>query len=129
MELSWSQTPGKVWWALESGPSGTSLALDDLRTPSSPVRSLAGGSLKHDQSTIFYNYVDETDYKESEEQLSDWLKDYRTRGVIRYCRELIQLSQPAPPPFQPCRVFQPGSTYSELIKCDIDTTAETVMAK
>lgn len=85
MELSWSQTPSKVWWALEtSGPSTTSLTLDDLRSPAppSPARSF-GDSLRLDKSTIFYNYVDEPDYKESEEELVDWLRDYRTRGVIR----------------------------------------------
>ena len=86
MEMSWSRTPNKVWWALEtSGASTTSLTLDDLRSPAppSPARSL-GDSLKLDKSTIFYNFVDEPDCKENEEDLSEWLKDYRTRGVIRY---------------------------------------------
>lgn len=89
MEVSWSQneTPNKVWWALESSElSSTALSspdVEDLRSPTSPTRSL-GDSLRLEQSSIFYNYVDETDYREGEEELSAWLKDYRTRGVIRY---------------------------------------------
>lgn len=85
MEMSWSQTPSKVWWALETGPSSTSLTLDDLRSPAppSPARSF-GDSLRLDKSTIFYNYVDEPDNEENEDYLKEWLKDYRTRGVIRY---------------------------------------------
>ena len=83
MELSWSQTPSKVWWALETGPSSTSLTVDDLRSPAPPSPRSPGDSLKHDKSTIFYNFVEEPDYKESEEEISEWLKDYRTRGVIR----------------------------------------------
>lgn len=85
MEMSWSGTPSKVWWALEtSGASSTSLSLDDLRSPPSPLKSV-GESLRLglENSTIFYNYADETDYRETEEELSEWLKEYRTRGVIR----------------------------------------------
>lgn len=91
---SWSEshTPkldSKVLWALEaSGPPGsvTSLALDDLRlrSHSTPLRSLGDTSLRPlDQSIVFYNYADQTDYKETEEDLVEWLKEYRTRGVIR----------------------------------------------
>jgi hypothetical protein len=88
MEMSWSQNeaPSKVWWALEtSGLSSTSLTADveELRSPASPTRSL-GDSLHLEQSSIFYNYVDESDYRESEEELSAWLREERTRGVIRY---------------------------------------------
>ena len=87
MEVSWSQneTPSKVWWALEaSGLSSTSLTADvsELKSPASPTRSL-GDSLRLEQSSIFYNYVDETDYMEGEEELSGWLREERTRGVIR----------------------------------------------
>lgn len=87
MELSWSQSeaPSKVWWGLEtSGFSSTSLTADvgELRSPASPTRSL-GESLRLEQSSIFYNYVDEADYREGEEELSAWLREERTRGVIR----------------------------------------------
>ncbi len=86
MELSWSQTPNKVWWALEaSGASSVSLSLDDLnRTPSSPFR-YGENSLRHDNDTsnIFYNYADETDYTETEEELIEWLRDDLSRGIIR----------------------------------------------
>lgn len=89
-ELSWSRTPSKVWWALENGsasPSSTSLSLDSLRSPTASLsRSIGGDSLRLDRSNVFYDYADETDYQEeTEEELAEWLKDYRGRGVIRYC--------------------------------------------
>lgn len=92
-EMSWSRTPSKVWWALENGsasPSSTSLSLDSLRSPTASLsRSIGSGgggdSLRLDRSNVFYDYADETDYQEeSEEELAEWLKDYRGRGVIRY---------------------------------------------
>ena len=82
MELSWSQTPSRVWWALSSGASVSSLGLDSLRSPSSSIRS-PGDTLRREKVDIFYNYADETDYQESEEEISEWLKEHRTRGVIR----------------------------------------------
>ena len=84
MELSWSQTPGKVWYALDGSSSFTNLGLDDLRSPASPTRSIGGTLRPEEQSKIFYNYADDTDYKESEEEIAEWIKEYRTRGVIRY---------------------------------------------
>ena len=92
MELSWSQTPSHVWGALEtSGPSSISLQVDDLSTLISPTRTTGkrggggGGSLRREDqsSTSFYNYVDEADCKEDKEDLTEWLKGYHTRGVVR----------------------------------------------
>lgn len=83
MELSWSQseTPNQVWGALEtSGPSSIALS-PDVHDLKSPTRSLGDSSLRLEQSSTFYNYVEETDYKE--EELSEWLRGDRTRGVIR----------------------------------------------
>ncbi len=86
MELSYSQTPSRVWWALEASQSLHQL--DDLRSaPASPMHAPA--SSRSQERTpgagnfVFYDYVDETDNQDSEEQLKEWLKQHRNRGIIR----------------------------------------------
>ena len=57
-------------------------------------------------SLNFYDYAEEI---MSEEMVINWLKEDTNHGVLR--------------------VYQPGSTYSELVKCTLDTDAEVVMSK
>ena len=78
MDLSWSQTPSSVWWALEQSGSTASLLGDSPASPSfSPNWKL--GSANN-----FYDYADEHDLGESEEEIMDWVKEHSSRGVIRY---------------------------------------------
>lgn len=78
MDLSWSQTPNSVWWALEQSGSTASLLGDSPASPTfSPNWKL--GSVNN-----FYDYADEHDLGESEEEIMEWVKEHSSRGVIRY---------------------------------------------
>ena len=102
----WNQIPGSMWWSI---PSTSTLVRErdrsySLDAPDSPryttdVRDRSF-SLK------FYEFAEEV---QTEENLKEWLKGGDDRGVIR--------------------VFQPNSTYSDLIKCNATTTAELVVSK
>ena len=88
VELSWSQTPSSVWWALETGTGASNLSLDNiLNSPAhKKVASSARKNLLHHQlssPTIFYNSLDETDFGEHEGDLEQWVAEDATRGVIR----------------------------------------------
>ena len=87
MELSFSQTPSRVWWALEASATSHSLQLDDLRAPSASPLYTSGSEVHGNElgvgNYVFYDYVDETDHKESNEELAKWLRQHRNRGIIR----------------------------------------------
>ena len=57
----------------------------------------------------FYQFVEEYQPDDANEDLLDWLKRDNLNGVVQ--------------------VYTPGSTYCDLVKSTISTTAETVMAK
>ena len=84
VELSWSQTPNSLWWALES--SVTTTSLDDLLSSPTTSPQRHAGSLRNQTNspTIFYNYADETDFAESEADLTQWVKEHHNRGIIRF---------------------------------------------
>lgn len=84
MDLSWSQTPNSVWWALEKSGSTTSLLGDSLTSPVTPSR-MPGSSFAINN---FYEYADEPDLGESEEDIVEWMKESQLRGAIRYCQVL-----------------------------------------
>lgn len=86
VELSWSQTPSSVWWALETGTATSNLSLDNILSPPTPTK--AAGSkrtLQHQltSTTIFYNSLDETDFGQREEDLEHWVSEDPGRGIIR----------------------------------------------
>lgn len=84
MDLSWSQTPNTVWWALET--SSSSISLENLLNPPSPNRDRSHTLSRDERSaaTIFYNYApDETDLGETEEDIIEWVKENPNRGAIR----------------------------------------------
>ncbi len=88
MELSWSQTPSTVWWALEN--SSSSISVENMLSPPSPTRTRdRSGTISRDKreaATIFYNYApDEVDLGETEDDIKRWIKGDRdrTRGAIR----------------------------------------------
>ncbi len=84
MEMSWSQTPSTVWWALET--SSSSMNLENMLSPPSPTRDRSG-TISRDKkgaATIFYNYApDEVDLGETEEDVKRWIKADQTRGAVR----------------------------------------------
>ena len=90
VELSWSQTPSSVWWALETGTAASNLSLDNILSPPTPNKlATASGSrkrtLQHQLTspTIFYNSLDETDFGERDEDLEQWVSEDPNRGIIR----------------------------------------------
>jgi len=89
MELSFSQTPNRVWWALEASATSISLTQrDDLRSPPATPLHPSGPDGKDGRELgasnfVFYDYVDETDSTEDKEELEKWLKGNRNRGLVR----------------------------------------------
>ena len=90
VELSWSQTPSSVWWALETGTAASNLSLDNILSPPTPnkLAAASGGrkrTLQHQLTspTIFYNSLDETDFGERDEDLEQWVNEDPSRGIIR----------------------------------------------
>ena len=82
MDLSWSQTPNSVWWALEASASYASL---DSLVGSPSLRLDPSQSLRRDTAAQnIYNYADETDIGQPEDELLQWAKQHHNRGVIRY---------------------------------------------
>lgn len=106
----WSQTPGAIHWGAALNTSLTTTSNTDMLrdTLSSPTRkhSTVTRSGASKVSLNFYDYAEEI---LSEEKVISWLEMDTSHGVLR--------------------VYQPGSTYSELIKCTIETNAEMVMSK
>ena len=88
VELSWSQTPSSVWWALETGTAASNLSLDNILSPPTPNKLAVSGSrraLQHQLTspTLFYNCLDETDFGERDEDLEQWVSEDPSRGIIR----------------------------------------------
>ena len=86
VELSWSQTPSSVWWALETGTAASNLSLDNILSPPTPNKAVSGKrTLQHQLTspTIFYNSLDETDFGVREEDLEQWVSEDPSRGIIR----------------------------------------------
>ena len=71
-------------------------------TPTSP----SAFSRDRNFSLKFYEFAEEV---QEEDNLKEWLQGGKDRGVIR--------------------VYQPNSTYSDLIRCDAATTSELVVSK
>lgn len=63
---------------------------------------------KKDVSINFYEYADSAQ-ESSEESLSTWMGQDPRRGVIR--------------------VYQPGSSYSDVVRCTVDTEGDEVMGR
>ena len=78
VDLSWSQTPNSVWWALEVSTSVASLTGlgEDITSPHKRL----GSELT---ANNFYDYADEAEVEEDEEELMEWVKEYAGRGIVR----------------------------------------------
>ena len=104
VELSWSQTPSSVWWALETGTAASNLSLDNILSPPTPNKLAAGSdsrkrTLQHQLTnpTIFYNSIDETDSGERDEDLEQWVSEDPSRGIIRSaCLQVLHLQNSMP---------------------------------
>ena len=85
VELSWSQTPSSVWWALETGTAASNLSLDNILSAPTPTKKAGKRTLQYQLTspTIFYNSLDETDFGERDEDLEQWVTEDPSRGVIR----------------------------------------------
>lgn len=86
VELSWSQTPSSVWWALETGSAPSNLSLDNILSAPTPTKTAGKRSLLRQitSPTVFYNSLDETDSaSEQEKDLEQWVAEDPNRGIIR----------------------------------------------
>ena len=87
VELSWSQTPSSVWWALETGTGASNLSLDNILSSPTPTKKASVGKRTLQRQltspTLFYNSLDETDFGEQEQDLEHWMSEDPNRGVIR----------------------------------------------
>lgn len=106
----WSKTPGAIHWgtaiaASLTTTSNTDILRDTLSSPAKKSTTLTRSSSPKG-SLNFYDYAEEI---VSEEMVLNWLKKDSSHGVLR--------------------VYQPGSAYSELVKCALETDAEMVMSK
>lgn len=81
MDLSYSQTPNSLWWALEASNSITTLhEAAGSSLPASPFRRRAGTALS---DKMFYDFADEVDGEEDEAVLGKWMAEDADRGVLR----------------------------------------------
>lgn len=98
----WNQVPGSMWWSMP----GT-LTRDRERSIS-PELPVSSSTFTRDRnfSLMFYEFAEEV---QDEDNLKEWLQGGEDRGAIR--------------------VYQPNSTYSDLIRCDTAMTSELVMSK
>ena len=80
MDMSWSQTPNKVWWALESSASLASLTGYGESLTSAQQHPRGFGRDNYN----FYDYADEAELEEDEEQLGEWVREHSNRGIIRW---------------------------------------------
>lgn len=100
----WNQVPGAVYWG--TLPPQTS-ALSLGQTTGQGTKSASMPAKSRNLSLNFYDFAAET--IQDEKDLQTWIKEDPNRGAIR--------------------VYQPGSTYSELTRCDAETYAEVIMSK
>ena len=106
----WSKTPGAIHWgtaiaASLTTTSNTDILRDTLSSPAKKSTTMTRSSSPK-ASLNFYDYAEEI---LTEEMVLNWLKEGSSHGVLR--------------------VYQPGSFYSELVKCTLETDAEMVMSK
>ena len=100
----WNQVPGAQWWGNPSDPR-SSVISKFPETVAEPPRP----RLLSRTRNLTRNYYDFAEEVQNEDELKIWLKGGSNRGALR--------------------VYEPGSTYSELIKCTANTSAEVVMTK
>ena len=113
----WNQLSGAAYWGtLPPQVSTTSVGVQPLErsrafsSPTSPadaVKSNLPMSRSRNISLNFYDFA--ANELQDEKELQIWIKEEPNRGAIR--------------------VYQPGSTFSELTKCDTETFAEVIMSK
>ncbi len=102
-QRKWNPVPGVQQWGTSTSPRSSVIANFPETTSNRKVR------LPSRTRNRSRNYYDVAEDVQSEEELEAWLKEGRKNGALR--------------------VYQSDSTYSDLIKCTDDVTAETVMSK
>ena len=106
----WSNVPSSKYWgaqSLTSNPSNEDIAELTLSRKRSPSKGLPNTS--HKVSLNYYDYAGEEETDCSETELLAWVSEGEERGVVR--------------------VFHPGSSFSELIRCTKTTDVEKVLSK
>lgn len=108
----WSNVPGSLYWGVPTkslGNNTSSENLEDLTLSRrrSPTKGLPNSSVK--VSLNYYDNAGEEDADCNETEILAWVSEDETRGVVR--------------------VYHPGSTFSELVKCYVGTNVETVISK
>lgn len=104
-QRKWNPVPGVQQWGTNTSPRTSVIAKYPEITNVEPRKSRLPSRTRN----LSKNYYEVAEEVQSEEELQAWLKEGRNHGALR--------------------VYQSGSTYSDLIKCTDQVTAETVMSK
>ena len=104
-QRKWNPVPGVQQWGTATSPR-LSVIANFPETTYANSKKVRLPSRTRNRSRNYYDVAEDV---QSEEELETWLKEGRKNGALR--------------------VYQSGSTYSDLIKCTDDVTAETVMSK
>ena len=104
-QRKWNPVPGVQHWGTSTSPR-SSVINKFPEVLSTETRRVRLPSRTRNRSRNYYEVAEEV---HSEEELSSWLKEDRKHGALR--------------------VYQSGSTYSDLIRCKDDVSAEVVMSK
>lgn len=108
----WSNVPGSLYWGVPNKSLGNNTSSENLQDLSlsrrrSPSKGLPNSSLK--VSLNYYDHAGDEDTDCNETDILVWVSEDETRGVVR--------------------VYHPGSTFSELVKCTVSTDVETVISR
>lgn len=104
-QRKWNPVPGVQQWGTNTSPRSSVIAKYPEITTVEPRKCRLPSRTRN----LSKNYYEVAEEVQSEEELKAWLKEGRNHGALR--------------------VYQSGSTYSDLIKCTDVVTAETVMSK
>ena len=109
-----SFAPNVPWWAQESaaGRSASMKHRGGIPTSSYKQHKEAAAVAAMTESTEFYDNFDqnnEQDGNDDDDELLSWIRQDPTRGVLR--------------------VHRPEGTFSDLVRCTLQTPADTIMSK
>lgn len=109
-----SFTPNVPWWAQESATTGRSASTKHkggTSTSSYKQHKEAAAVAAMTESTEFYDNFDQSNEQDGndDDELLSWIRQDPTRGVLR--------------------VHRPEGTFSDLVRCTLQTSADTIMSK
>jgi len=107
-----SFSPTVPWWAQESAAARSSSPKTQAGkpAPSYKYKGASAAIAAITESTDFYDNFDQTNEQDaSDDELLVWIRQDPTRGVLR--------------------VHRPEGTFSDMVRCTLQTPADTIMSK